>query len=142
MVPEEFPAPTSGGLSPGGRTNREGVLRMILVVDDEPDLARGLARILKSRGFDVVIAEGGIQAVELCRKHHPQAMLTDIKMPDMDGLALSREIKRIDPGAAVIFMTGYSDSEREALEEGAVAVLRKPLDYSLLFQILGQLGFA
>lgn len=142
MVPDDFPAPTLGELSPGRKTNREGVLRKILVVDDEPDLARGLARILKSRGFDVVTAEGGIQAVELFRKHHPQATLTDIKMPDMDGLALSREIKRIDSGAAVIFMTGFSDSEREALEEGAVAVLRKPLDYSLLFQILGQLGFA
>lgn len=142
MVSDDFPVPASGEPSPGGDTTWKGRRRGILVVDDEPDLARGLARILRSRGFEVQTAEGGLQAVELVRQHRLQAILTDIKMPDMDGLALSREIKQIDPEAAVIFMTGFSDSEREALEEGAVAVIRKPLDYALLFQILGRLGFA
>jgi CheY-like chemotaxis protein len=108
----------------------------ILVVDDEPDLVKGLARILQTRGFEVYQAIGGCQAVELAKEHHPRVILTDIVMPDLDGIELSRRIRTFSPEAVIVFMTGFSDMEAQAGREGAAAVLRKPIDYPKLFELL------
>lgn len=115
--------------------------RGILVADDVPDLVRGLARILKARGWEVYEAIGGRQAVDLARTHHPQVALMDIMMPDLNGLQACREIRAACPDTSFIFMTGHSYLEATAREEGAVEIFRKPVDCARLLETLERLGF-
>lgn len=100
----------------------------MLVVDDEPDMANGLRRILKLQGYDVHIAHSGEEAVDQAREWMPNGILMDLKMPGMDGVEAYRQIRTICPNAFVIFMTAFSSMVEQAREEGAVDVLTKPLD--------------
>lgn len=102
--------------------------RRMLVVDDEPDMARGLRRILKIKGYDVQIAECGEEAIEQAREWQPDGILMDLKMPGIDGVEAYRQIRTVCPNAFVIFMTAFSSMVGAAYEEGAVDVLTKPLD--------------
>lgn len=140
MLPDDFIFPADQERCHRGRDQGSGCGSGILVVDDDPDLVKGLTRILKVRGFEVFQAVGGCQAVEMAKVHRPKAILTDIMMPDLNGIQASRQIKEACPGVIVMFMTGYADIERQALAEGAAAVFRKPLDYAKLFETLDGLG--
>ncbi|MFT5523283.1 MAG: two-component system response regulator HydG [Pirellulaceae bacterium] len=100
----------------------------ILVVDDEPDMARGLRRILRINGYDVQIAHSGEEAIDRSREWPPDGILMDIKMPGIDGVEAYRQIRVMCPNAFVVFMTAFSSLVDEAREEGAVDVLTKPLD--------------
>lgn len=100
----------------------------MLVVDDEPDMARGLRRILKIHGYDVHTANSGEEAVAEAREWPPDGILMDIKMPGIDGVEAFRRIRAICPHAFVIFMTAFSSLADTAREEGAVDVLTKPVD--------------
>lgn len=102
--------------------------KRILVVDDEPDMARGLQRILKTKGYEVRIANCGEVAVDQAREWQPHGMLMDLKMPGMNGVEAYRQIRTTSPNAFVVFMTAFSSMVDEAREEGAVDVLAKPLD--------------
>lgn len=111
----------------------------ILLVDDDLDLVNSMARILRSRGYSVIQATDGFDAVELTRKSFPRVVLSDIQMPRLDGIETCRQIKQSCPNAAVVFMTGYSEFEQVARNEGALAVLRKPLEIEQLFDLLESL---
>jgi two-component system NtrC family response regulator/two-component system nitrogen regulation response regulator GlnG len=100
----------------------------VLVVDDEPDMARGLRRILRAKGYEVDVAYSGEQAVERVRQCAPEGILMDLKMSGIDGLEAYRRIRSICPTVFVIFMTAHSSMVEEARTEGAVDVLTKPLD--------------
>ena len=108
----------------------------ILLVDDDVDMLNSLTRILKIRGHSVLQATDGLHAVELCKAHFPQVVVSDIQMPNLNGIEACRLIKRSCPNTAVVFMTGYSEFEQVARDEGALAVLRKPVDLVHLFEIL------
>ena len=110
--------------------------REILIVDDDPDLVSGLARILEAKGWKVHQAFGGRQAVEMATQYQPGVILMDIMMPEMNGIEACREIRRTSNGLPVILMTGYSELEHHADEVGAVSVLSKPMDFTKLFDTL------
>lgn len=99
-----------------------------LVVDDEPDLVSSLRRILKSKGFRVEGANSGLEAIEWARRHAPDGLIIDLKMPGMNGVEAVREIRAMLPKVHVIFMTGYSELTAEAEAEKPVSVLSKPVD--------------
>jgi CheY-like chemotaxis protein len=81
----------------------------IAVADDEPDMREYFERILPRLGHEVVsIAATGTELVEQCRRERPDLVITDIKMPDMDGLDAAAEICRETP-VPVILVTGYQD---------------------------------
>ncbi len=101
----------------------------ILVVDDEPNTLFTLTQILKDEGYRVLSAVGGREAVDTLKHQLVDLVVTDIKMPDMDGMELLREIKRINHQTPVILMTAYGTISMavEALREGAYYFFEKPI---------------
>ena len=110
----------------------------ILLIDDEESIRRLLSISLGHKGFQVITAEDGAKGIELFRKESPQIVLTDIKMPDIDGLEVLRQVKGLDPEAQVIVITGHGDMESaiEALKLEASDFLNKPIrDEALMIAI-------
>lgn len=101
----------------------------ILVADDEPEMRAWFQDTLSLLGHQVVAAaENGRQLVELFREHRPDMVVTDIKMPEMDGLTAATEIRKIQP-APVILVSAYHDPDlvERALEDHVLAYLVKPI---------------
>src|SRR5947209_7502439 len=101
----------------------------ILVVDDEAAILRLLKEALTQWGYQVTGATSAAEALQALRGDMFDAVITDIRMPDMNGLELLKEIKRHDESVEVVVMTGYPTiaSAVEALKEGAFDYLSKPL---------------
>jgi two-component system, NtrC family, response regulator HydG len=101
----------------------------VLVVDDRPNMLRLLQKVLK-RDARVLTAPGGREAVRLLAREPVAVVLADLRMPDMDGLEVLRECKRLRPDAEFILMTAYASvpTAVEALRAGAYDYLTKPFD--------------
>ncbi len=108
----------------------------VLVVDDEPGLRVLMAEELASAGFECTQATG-IQARELLESRRFELVITDIAMPDVDGLALLAQIKRHTPSTKVVLVTGYSRREylAQALMLGAFDYVQKPFEISELVEL-------
>ncbi len=102
----------------------------ILVVDDEGPQREILRTILSAEGYAVETASGGGEAVRRCQERPFDLVLTDLRMPGTDGLALVERLMRDDPPTLVILMTAYGslDSAEQALKRGAFDYLTKPLE--------------
>src|SRR5690242_17639145 len=100
----------------------------ILVVDDAAFMRVRAAKVLEDAGHEVSQAENGLQAVKQYSEWRPDAVLMDITMPEMDGLAALKEIKKIDPAARVAMVTamGQQAIVMEALRAGAKDFVLKP----------------
>jgi DNA-binding NtrC family response regulator len=101
----------------------------VLVVDDEMSILLLLKEALGQWGYEVTCASTGAEGLAALRNQMFDAVLTDVRMPDMSGLDLLREVKRQDESVEVVIMTGYPTiaSAVEALKEGAYDYLSKPL---------------
>ena len=110
----------------------------ILVVDDEEMILEMLDQILSASGYHVRTALGGRKALELYQQHAVKLILTDIKMPGIDGYFLLKEIKAKNPDARVVLMSGYSNdfSIHEAIELGADEFIVKPFRQNDILQVL------
>lgn len=106
-------------------------LYKMILVDDEDDVrGRILSKIKPELGFEVVGKAGnGFDALELIETHRPHVVLTDIKMPFINGIELARTIRRDYPTTKVAFISGYDEFEyaREAIELNVVSYLMKPI---------------
>ena len=102
----------------------------ILIVDDEP-INLLLMETILSDSYTLVFANNGQETLDAVVKHQPAMVLLDVDLPDMDGYALCREIKKLDANQRiqVIFITGYGDAEHEAqgFEAGGVDYISKPV---------------
>jgi len=116
----------------------------VLVVDDNRDFCRNVSDILELKGYEVVTAYDGLNALELVKKNGFDVVLMDVKMPVMDGVATFKKMKEVAPHTQVIMVSAYAVEEliREALREGAFGALRKPLDFDELFALLEGTGVA
>ncbi|MEM7448084.1 MAG: sigma-54 dependent transcriptional regulator [Myxococcota bacterium] len=101
----------------------------VLVVDDEDHNLTSLTKIFEREHMRVKTASGGKHALEMCRQHHVQVVLTDLMMPGMSGIDLIRALARVNPDAEVVVMTAYGTIEMavEAMREGAYDFVEKPL---------------
>lgn len=101
---------------------------VVLVVDDEPNQLVTISRILTRQGLRVLTADNGAQALEVLGHEHVDAMITDLNMPVMDGLALLREVAGLPSKPATIVLTGYGtvQSAVDAMKHGAADYLIKP----------------
>jgi EAL domain-containing protein (putative c-di-GMP-specific phosphodiesterase class I) len=110
----------------------------VLVVDDDPAVARSTARILSRFGYAVTIATNGREAIELAAATSFDAIVSDICMPDVDGRELLRTIRARDLDVPFVFLTGSPDlaSAMEAIEYGAFRYLLKPVSVEQLGAVL------
>lgn len=104
-------------------------MQKILIIDDEEDIIRVLSMSLKSDGYDVVSALSGKKGLDVFKKESPDIILTDIKMPGMDGIEVLKKVKEINPETEVIIITGHGDIDTaiEALQYGASDFINKPV---------------
>jgi PAS domain S-box-containing protein len=109
-------------------------MQKILLIDDEAAILRVMAMSLRSDGYDVVTAQSGEEGLKVFKEESPQIILTDIKMPGMDGLKVLKKIKEIQPEAEVIIITGHGDidSAIESLQYGASDFINKPVKDKVL----------
>ena len=103
--------------------------RHILIVDDEPLVRRSLSELLTLSGYAVSTAANGKEALGLLKDYHADIVITDIKMPELHGLQLLKEIKSIDSDIPVILITSYGSIESavEAMKQGAYDYITKPI---------------
>ena len=106
----------------------------VLVVDDDPVTLECLAETVKLLGLNVLSASDGRQALQLFDAHQPNLVVTDVRMPNMDGLSLTHQLKVRRPNCPVIIVTGYGDEATAvaALKAGACDYLHKPFQISEL----------
>jgi DNA-binding NtrC family response regulator len=100
----------------------------ILVVDDEDIVRTSCSRTLSPEGYDVRLAKNGAEGLKMASEERFDLVLTDLKMPDMDGIEVLRIIKEQWPETAVIIVTGYQtvDTAVKAIKLGAYDYIEKP----------------
>ena len=109
----------------------------ILIVDDDSSMATTLADILDVKGFEVHAANSGAEALQILRDLPVDVMLTDVRMPDMNGVALYRETRKTHPKLTTLLMTAYAadDIIQKGMSEGIKTVLNKPVNIDLLLSL-------
>ena len=112
----------------------------VLVVDDSVEMADMIADDLRARGYGATAASSGREALLILQTERVDALVTDLRMPEMDGLDLLRASKGLDPSRPVIVMTAYStiDTAMEATGSGAFQYLMKPFRLDALARLLEQ----
>lgn len=113
--------------------------RLILIVDDEPDICGEISGYLSTKGYQVIVAHNGKDAVKLFMQHKPILILSDYKMPVMNGVELLKSIKAINKDIHVVLMSGAADGKTivEAMKEDAFDFLAKPIDLKNLLDVIG-----
>ncbi len=103
--------------------------RSILIVDDEPLTRKSLFEILRHRGYKVTCAESAEEALGYVERDRPDIVITDLKMPGLDGMQLLQKVKGIDEDISVVLMTAFGSIENavEAMKEGAYDYITKPI---------------
>ena len=113
----------------------------ILVIDDEQDIRNLLDTLLRRKGYDVVLAESGRKGLELFRRERPDVIVLDLKMPEMDGLTVLRQIHSLDPKKPVIILTGAgtAEAEQQVRALGVTEYIEKEFSLHLLGDSLKRL---
>ncbi len=106
----------------------------ILVVDDEPAVRELFKDLLEHKGYEVITAASGAEALTAVREQRPQLVLLDILMPDMDGVETLEQIRQIDRVVPIIMLTAVVHEEiaKESLRKGALDYITKPVDFDYL----------
>lgn len=116
--------------------------RLVLLVDDETSILEGMHAWLRDNqaGFAVMGASDGVEALELVKKHKPDLIVSDVRMPRMDGLELLLVCRRTYPEIGFILMSAHSvaEIERRSMLYGAVRFLHKPVDLPMLEETIVQ----
>lgn len=120
--------------------SNEGAER-VFIVDDDPSMRTALLETVRRLGYTVQGAADGVEALERIGKFHPWLVLTDLKMPRLNGLELIKELRARAPYATIVLMTAYGTVETavEAMKFGASEYLLKPFSMDLLERVIGNL---
>ena len=115
--------------------------KTILIAEDDPASREFIAEILRGRGYQVVEASTGVAALKLFQRHHPDLVVIDIQMPELDGFAVLRQLRHLPLTAPVIAVTAHAmagDRER-ALAAGFDEYLTKPVEAARLRRRIAEL---
>ena len=115
-------------------------MHRVLVVDDEMQMRNALYEVLKRRGYEVIAEGRGEDAIGRLAKERFSAVITDVKMPGMNGLELLRSVKKIDPALPVVMITAFGTIENaiEAMKEGASDYVLKPFSPDLIESVVNK----
>lgn len=116
-------------------------LERILVVDDEENARIALSKILTREGYDVAMAGNGFEALNYLRAKEVELIITDLNMPEMNGMTFLRELNRSYPSSNVIMITAYGEAESyiEAMNLGAFEYINKPVKIDELNKIISKI---
>lgn len=112
----------------------------VLLIEDE-EMARGLLkRAISKEGFEILVASDGYEGLNLFRSEKPDIVITDIRMPNIDGMEVLHAVKDISPSTEVILISAYGEYDIAilALRQGALDYLKKPVDLDQLILCLGR----
>ena len=106
----------------------------ILVVDDEVKACELLKRFLEMKGYDVIMANNGEDAIAKAKSEKPDAILLDIRMPGMEGTEVLKRIREFDKDIGIVMVTAVKEEQvgKEALKAGADEYITKPIDFDYL----------
>lgn len=109
-------------------------VRKVLVVDDDPVVAKSFERVLSGKGYAVITAADGEEALNKLRSENYDVVFTDIKMPGMNGIEVAERVKASQPWLPVVIVTGYGSASNEARarELGVAGFLQKPLSPEMI----------
>jgi len=112
--------------------------KRILLVDDEENARIALAKLLTKGGYIVATVANGFEALNYLREQDVNLIITDINMPEMDGIEFLREVNRSFPGSNVVMITAYGGVESyiEAINLGAFEYINKPVKINELNSVL------
>ena len=112
--------------------------RRVLAIDDEPAMTEWLKMVIEAEGFEVRTALIGTRGEEIFKQWRPDVIVTDLMLPDIDGIALLRRLKEIDPGPEIIIISGQGTLARavEAGQAGAFFVIEKPVSQDGLMDMI------
>jgi CheY-like chemotaxis protein len=117
--------------------------KRILVVDDEPAVREWLAELLTGCGYQVFTAKDGLQAKQVAAREALDIMITDISMPNEEGLGVIRALRKTHPGLKIIAMSGsYAEALMDAKLLGANAALTKPFTSETVLKCIAELTFS
>lgn len=110
----------------------------IVVVDDERPLLETFQRVLEKKGYDVTIFENPVEAVSHIKSNEPHLIITDLRMPGMDGIQFLNQVKQLRPSVPVVFITAYTtiSTAVSAMELGASDYLRKPFGMNKIYELV------
>ncbi len=130
-----FPANTSG------RCHLGRTIKKILIVDDEENARLGLSKLLLQEGYEVASVANGNEALQYLRQQRVNLVISDINMPEMNGLAFLRELNRHYPSTHVIMITAYGgvESYLEAMNLGAFEYIHKPIKLDELKMVMNKI---
>ena len=126
----------------GRRPPRPFAALRLLIVDEEPDVRHGLARLAAKTGLKTTVAGDGEEALLLLEKEPADIVISDVMMPNMNGLDLLRQIRARWPDTAVILITGFGTIEMavECLQHGASHFIPKPFDNRDILDAVERVG--
>ncbi|MBN1621014.1 MAG: sigma-54-dependent Fis family transcriptional regulator [Endomicrobiales bacterium] len=112
----------------------------ILIVDDEPGMRQVISKVLMPHGYKVILAEDGKQGLDLFQEQNPDLVLLDIRLPDMDGLEILANIRKMKSDIPVIMLSGFGDVETavELVRQGAYDYISKPFKVNRLTDLVKQ----
>jgi len=115
--------------------------KTILVVDDEQNMRIALYETLSRNGYQVSVAENGRMALDMLQRNTPDLVITDIKMPEMDGIEMLQRIRRHNVDVPVLIMTGYATvaTAVEAMKLGAMDYILKPFPIEVIEDAVGKI---
>jgi two-component sensor histidine kinase len=113
----------------------------LLLIDDQPDVMQSLKEAIEPAGHECVMFQNPVDAVERFKTDHFDAVITDYKMPQMDGIRVLQSVQRAKPGVPVIILTGCADTQGaiDAVNSGAYAFFQKPVDIKQIFKMIAGL---
>lgn len=116
-------------------------VRRVLVVDDEENTRLALTRLLSREGYQVCTASNGNEALCQLRNNPAELIITDLNMPEMNGLTFLRELNRVHPMSNVIMITAFGEVESylEALNLGVFEYINKPIRLEELKKVMGKI---
>ncbi len=109
-------------------------IRKVLVVDDDPVVSKSFDRVLTSKGYAVITAQSGEEAMRKLSEENYDVVYTDIRMPGMSGLEVAEQVKARKPWTPVVIITGYGSdaAESRAKAAGVVSFMHKPLSPEMI----------